>query len=431
MTPREDDIDMTVLIAGGGIGGLTLALSLHQIGIRAKVFESVAELKPLGVGINVLPHAVRELIELGLHDGLDAAGVATRELAYFSKRGRPIWSEPRGLEAGYKWPQFSIHRGTLQQILLEAATERLGPENILTSHHLNGWTETSDGIRASFVDRATGKPAGDHDGAILIAADGIHSAAREKFYPNEGPPIWNGRILWRGVTMAKAFLSGRTMIMAGHETLKFVCYPISKNPDRDGNFQINWIAERHMPPTYQWRREDYNRTARLEEFLPWFTDWKFDWLDVPGLIRTCSHAFEYPLVDRDPVPQGTFGRTTLMGDAAHPMYPVGSNGASQAILDARVLTREIQTHGPNSAALKAYEAERRPATTDLVLLNRRNGPEQVMQLVEERAPHGFDDVTDVLSRQELEEIAANYKRVAGFQVEGLNAKPSIVQAGAI
>jgi 5-methylphenazine-1-carboxylate 1-monooxygenase len=418
---------MTVLIAGGGIGGLTLALSLHQIGVPAKVFESVPELKPLGVGINVLPHAVRELIELGLHEPLDKAGVATRELAYFSKRGRPIWSEPRGLEAGYKWPQFSIHRGTLQQILLDAAIERLGAANIITSHHLSDWTETSNGIRASFIDKATGNPAAQHDGAILIAADGIHSAVRDKLYPNEGPPIWNGRILWRGVTSAEPFLSGRTMIMAGHEMLKFVCYPISKTPDGDGKSRINWIAERHMPPTYQWRREDYNRTAHLEEFLPWFADWKFDWLDVPGLIRDCSHAFEYPLVDRDPIPQWTFGRVTLMGDAAHPMYPVGSNGASQAILDARVLTREIQTLGPTTAALMAYEAERRPATTELVLLNRRNGPEQVMQLVEERAPDGFDEVTEVLSRQELEAVAANYKRVAGFQVEGLNAKPPIVQ----
>jgi 2-polyprenyl-6-methoxyphenol hydroxylase-like FAD-dependent oxidoreductase len=422
---------MTVLIAGGGIGGLTLALSLHQIGVPAKVFESVPELKPLGVGINVLPHAVRELIELGLHERLDAAGVATRELAYFSKRGQPIWSEPRGLEAGYKWPQFSIHRGTLQQLLLDAAIERLGAENILTSHHLRDWTETSNGVRADFVDKASGQLAGHYEGAVLIAADGIHSAVREKLYPNEGPPIWNGRILWRGVTSAKPFLSGRTMIMAGHETLKFVCYPISRAPDRDGRFQINWIAERHMPPTCQWRREDYNRAARLEEFLPWFADWQFDWLDVPGLIRNSSHAFEYPLVDRDPIPQWTFGRVTLMGDAAHPMYPVGSNGASQAILDARVLTREIQTHGPTSTALEAYEAERRPATSELVLLNRRNGPEQVMQLVEERAPDGFDDVTDVLSRQELEAIAANYKRVAGFQVEDLNAKPPIVSpAGA-
>jgi 5-methylphenazine-1-carboxylate 1-monooxygenase len=352
--------------------------------------------------------------------------VRTRELAYFSKHGKPIWSEPRGIEAGYKWPQFSIHRGTLQQILLDTAIERLGRENILTSHHLSGWTETSNGVRADFIDKATGKPTSHHDGVLLIAADGIHSAIREKLYPQEGPPIWNGRILWRGVTVSDPFLSGRTMIMAGHETLKFVCYCISKEPDANGKFWINWVAERHMPPTYQWRREDYNRTAKPEEFLPWFKDWKFDWLDVPGLIRNCPHAYEYPLVDRDPIPQWTFGRVTLMGDAAHPMYPIGSNGASQAILDARVLTREILANGPTQSALVAYEAERRPATTDLVMLNRRNGPEQVMQLVEERAPDGYNVVTDVLSLQELEDIAANYKRVAGFQVEGLNAKPPIV-----
>jgi 2-polyprenyl-6-methoxyphenol hydroxylase-like FAD-dependent oxidoreductase len=417
---------MTVLIAGGGIGGLTLALSLHQIGVPCRIFESVPELKPLGVGINVLPHAVRELIELGLLDRLNASGVRTSELAYFSKHGKPIWCEPRGIEAGYKWPQFSIHRGTLQQILLDAVTERLGRENILTSNHLRNWTETSTGVRADFIDKATGQSRGHHDGALLIAADGIHSAIREKLYPQEGPPLWNGRILWRGITASDAFLSGRTMIMAGHEILKFVCYPISKQPDGNGKFLINWVAERHMPPTYQWRREDYNRAANLEEFLPWFKDWRFDWLDVPGLIRNCPHAYEYPLVDRDPIPQWTFGLVTLMGDAAHPMYPIGSNGASQAILDARVLTREILAHGTTNAALSAYEAERRPATTDLVMLNRRNGPEQVMQMVEERAPDGYKVVTDVLSVEELHTIAANYKRVAGFQVEGLNAKPPIV-----
>jgi 5-methylphenazine-1-carboxylate 1-monooxygenase len=419
---------MTVLIAGGGIGGLTLALSLHQIGVPVRVFESVPQLKPLGVGINVLPHAVRELVELGLMDQLDALGVRTRELAYFSKRGQPIWSEPRGLDAGYKWPQFSIHRGTLQQILLDAAIERLGADKLLTSHHLSDWTETPDGIRASFIDRATGKPAGSHEGDILVAADGIHSAVRERLYPNEGPPIWNGRILWRGVTASDAFLTGRTMIMAGHEMLKFVCYPISREPDGAGKYQINWIAERHMPPTWQWRREDYNRSAKLDEFLPWFENWNFDWLDVPGLIKNCAHAYEYPLVDRDPLERWTFGKVTLLGDAAHPMYPVGSNGASQAILDARTLTREILAKGATNSALVAYEAERRPATSDLVMLNRRNGPEQVMQLVEERAPDGYKVVTDVLSQKELEDIAANYKRVAGFQVEALNAKPPIVQA---
>jgi 2-polyprenyl-6-methoxyphenol hydroxylase-like FAD-dependent oxidoreductase len=419
---------MTVLIAGGGIGGLTLALSLHQIGVPVRVFESVPQLKPLGVGINVLPHAVRELVELDLMDKLDASGVRTKELAYFSKRGQPIWSEPRGLDAGYKWPQFSIHRGILQQVLLDAATERLGAGNILTSHHLSDWTETANGVRADFIDRATGKPAGAYEGDILIAADGIHSAVREKLYPNEGPPIWNGRILWRGITASDAFLSGRTMIMAGHEMLKFVCYPISREPDGAGKYQINWIAERHMPPTWQWRREDYNRTAKLDEFLPLFETWNFDWLDVPGLIKHCAHAYEYPLVDRDPLQRWTFGKVTLLGDAAHPMYPIGSNGASQAILDARTLTREILAKGATNAALVAYEAERRPATSDLVMLNRRNGPEQVMQLVEERAPDGYKVVTDVLSQKELEDIAANYKRVAGFQVEALNAKPPIVQA---
>jgi 5-methylphenazine-1-carboxylate 1-monooxygenase len=417
---------MTVLIAGGGIGGLTLALSLHQIGVPCRVFESVAALKPLGVGINVLPHAVRELIELDLLDELDAFGVRTKELAFFSKHGKPIWSEPRGLEAGYKWPQFSIHRGKLQQILLDAVTERLGADNILTSHHVTGWSETPESIRADFIDKATGKSAGSYDGTLLIAADGIHSAIREKLYPQEGPPLWNGRVLWRGVTSSDAFLSGRTMIMAGHEVLKFVCYPISQEPDASGKYLINWVAERHMPPSYQWRREDYNRTARLDEFLPWFEDWRFDWLDVPGLIRNCEHSYEYPLVDRDPLSQWSFGRVTLIGDAAHPMYPIGSNGASQAILDARVLTREILNHGEVPAALEAYEAERRPATTDLVMLNRRNGPEQVMQIVEERAPDGYGVVTDVLSQRELEDIAANYKRVAGFQVEALNARPPIV-----
>jgi len=421
---------MTVLIAGGGIGGLTLALSLHQIGIEAKIFESVPELRPLGVGINVLPHAVRELTELGLADRLDLFGVRTRELAYFSKRGQPIWSEPRGLEAGYRWPQFSIHRGILQQILLDAVIERLGRQSLLTRHHLAEFTETDRGVRARFIDRATGADTGSYEGALLIAADGIHSAVREKLYPQEGAPLWNGRILWRGITTSDAFLSGRTMIMAGHERLKFVCYPITSAANGNGKFQINWVAERLLDPGYQWRREDYNRAARLDEFLPWFEDWRFDWLDLPGLIRNCPHAYEYPLVDRDPLDRWTFGRVTLLGDAAHPMYPIGSNGASQAILDARVLTREILQHGETHAALAAYEAERRPATTELVKLNRRNGPEQVMQLVEERAPQGYNVVTDVLSQQELEDIANNYKRVAGFQVEALNAKPPIVQPAA-
>lgn len=412
---------MTVIIAGGGIGGLATALSLHQIGVPCRVYESVAEIKPLGVGINVLPHACRELIELGLGDRLAAIGVPTSELAYYTKRGQKIWSEPRGLAAGYHWPQYSIHRGELQQLLLDAARERLGAENIMTGHHFVDAVDENDGVSVTF--RTSGGE--QHvDGALLIGADGIHSALRQKFYPDEGAPIWNGRILWRGVTEGSSYLTGRTMIMAGHQSLKFVCYPISE--PRNGKQTINWIAESVLPPDYQWRREDYNRRAVLEEFLPLFESWRFDWLDVPQLIRDALYAYEYPMVDRDPLPRWTHSRATLLGDAAHPMYPIGSNGASQAILDARVLAREFRAHGVTPEALEAYEAERRPSTSQIVLLNRQNGPEQVMQLVEERAPQGFATIDEVLSRSELEDVAANYKRVAGFQVDALNARPPIV-----
>ena len=416
---------MTVLIAGGGIGGLALALSLHQIGVKCRVFESVKEIKPLGVGINVLPHAARELIELGLLEKLDRTSVRTSELSYFSKHGKHIWSEPRGLQAGYKWPQYSIHRGELQFILLHAAMARLGKENVLTNHGVSHWEETAQGVRAYFTDK-DGAAIGSEEGSLLIACDGIHSTIRAKLFPNEGPPLWSRRILWRGVTKAKPYMTSNSMIMAGYPQVKFVAYPISKIDDR-GEQDINWIAEREFAEDYEWRREDYNRAAKLEEFAPWFKDWNFGWLDVPGLIRDAEYCFEYPLVDRDPVDRWTHGRVTLLGDAAHPMYPIGSNGSSQAILDARVLAREIQNKGETVAALESYEVERRPVTSQLVLLNRGNGPERVMQMVEERAPDGFNVVTDVLSKEELEEVANNYKRVAGFQVEALNARPSIVQ----
>jgi len=418
---------VTVLIIGAGIGGLTAALSLHQIGVPVEIYESVEQIEPLGVGINTLPHAVRELSELGLQDRLARTGIETAELAYFSKRGQPIWAEPRGKAAGYNWPQFSIHRGELQMILYTAVIERLGPDAVRSGRYLADWEETDDGVTAHFIDRRTGAAAGSARGRLLVAADGIHSAARARLYPSEGAPIWNGAILWRGVTRgAKPFLTGRSMIMAGHEFQKFVCYPISRAAYERGVSDINWIAERKFKPDHQWRREDWNRPGRLEEFLPQFESWRFEWLDVPGLIRAADACYEYPMVDRDPLPRWTHGRVTLLGDAAHPMYPIGSNGASQGILDARVLAREIKTHGLVPAALEAYEAERREATARIVLANRKNGPEQVMQLVEERAPGGFTRIEDVLSRAELEETASAYKRLAGFDKDALNTRPPIV-----
>jgi 2-polyprenyl-6-methoxyphenol hydroxylase-like FAD-dependent oxidoreductase len=416
---------MTILIVGGGIGGLTAALSFHQIAVEARVFESVAEPKGLGVGINILPHAARELIELGLGDRLEAIGVRTATLAYYSKHGKLIWEEPRGMAAGYKWPQFSVHRGELRELLSEAVKERLGAEAILTGHHFFDLTENPTGVTAEFVDRQSGNLVGGHEGALLVAADGIHSAVRAKFYPDEGPPKWNRSVLWRGVTMRAPFRDGRTMVMVGHEAQKLVCYPISP-VGSDGLQMINWVAELRLPVEYEWRRESYNRRARLGDFLPAFEDWTFDWLDVPRLIRDALYVYEYPMVDRDPLDRWTFGHATLLGDAAHPMYPIGSNGASQAILDARVIAKAILEHGEMPAALEAYEADRRPATSRLVDLNRKNGPDQVMQIVEERAPGGFSRIDDVIPLSEREAIAAGYKKAAGFDRDALNSRPPIV-----
>ena len=422
---------MTVIVAGAGIGGLTFALSLHQMGIPVRVFEQSERLQPLGVGINVLPHAVRELDELGLRDAVVGLGIETAELAYYTKRGQRIWSEKRGLAAGYRWPQVSVHRGRLQMMLLDAARQRLGDDAIVTGRKVAAFRETEDGVTVDLVDRH-GAAAGTASGDLLIACDGIHSTIRRHFFPDEGPPIWNGAILWRGVTVAEPFLSGQSMIMAGHEFQKFVCYPIGhEDPGPDGAPRqlINWIAEKKFAPDHDWPREDWNRPGDPADFLPDFEDWRFDWLDVPELIRAASAIYEFPMVDRDPLPHWGRGRVTLLGDAAHPMYPIGSNGASQAILDARVLTARLVESGLAPEALRAYESERNPATAKIVAANRANGPEQVMQLVETRAPDGFDDIDAVITAEEREEHARSYKQIAGFDVEGLNARPPIVRVG--
>jgi 5-methylphenazine-1-carboxylate 1-monooxygenase len=407
---------MRVIIAGGGIGGLATALSLHAAGISdILVAEAAQEIGPLGVGINLLPHAVRELTELGLADRLAEIGVATAELAYFNRQGQAIWSEPRGLGAGYNWPQYSVHRGELQMLLLEAVRERLGPDAVSTGLRLTGFTSDSDAVVAVFGDRRLHCD-------LLIGADGIHSSTRALLYPDEGPPPWNGLVLWRGITRGRPYLTGRSMIMAGDGVEKFVAYPISE-PDADGTVLINWIAERPQEGTID-GRGDWNRRIDVAEFLPYFTDWKFDWLNVPEIIAGTEAAYRYPMVDREPLPQWTHGRVTLLGDAAHAMYPIGSNGASQAILDARVLAHALVAHPDLDQALAEYESQRRPPTTAIQLANREMGPEVVLKIASERAPDGFDDIEQVVPLAERQEIAMRYKRTAGFDPRLLNERPS-------
>jgi 2-polyprenyl-6-methoxyphenol hydroxylase-like FAD-dependent oxidoreductase len=417
---------MKAIIVGGGIGGLTTALMLRARGIGCELFEQSDTIRELGVGINTLPHAIRELAGLGLLQQLDEIAIRTDQLYYLNRRGQEVWREARGVDAGHDVPQFSIRRGRLQSVIHRAVEERLGLDAIHTGCRLGAFTQDEGGVTAYFFDRS-GQHIKTVRGDILIGADGIHSRVREALFPAEGPPCWNGLMLWRGARDWPLFLSGRSMIVAGGLHAKVVVYPIAEGSSPASRL-TNWavlvkVGEGNVAPP---RREDWSRPGKREELMPHVARFAVPYVDVPTLISATPEFFEYPCCDRDPLPWWTSGRVTLLGDAAHPMYPVGSNGASQAILDARVLTREILAHGPTHAALLAYEAERRPATSDLVMLNRRNGPEQVMQLVEERAPDGFGVVTDVLSLQELEDIAVNYKRVAGFQVEGLNAKPPIV-----
>lgn len=401
---------MKIVIVGAGIGGLAAALALHGGGRDIVVAEAVPAIRPMGVGINLLPQAARVLGEFGVLDELLTLGVATRELSYHSALGQHIWTEPRGLFGGFQAPQVSLSRGQLQMSLLHAAIERLGADRIRTGLRMTSIRLAGQKSTAVFESNGGGEVALEAD--LVVCADGIHSRARAMLYPNEGPPVFSGRILWRSTTMARPFLTGATMIMAGHEAQKFVCYPIEP-PRADGVQRINWIAE--LKSKEMLRREDWNRAGNLSDFLPQFEGWTFDWLDVPSLIRNAEQVFEYPMVDRNPADRWNEGCTTLLGDAAHAMYPIGSNGASQAILDAAALARALNEHRTIADALAAYEQERLPATSAIVLANRRNGPEQCMQMAHERAPGGFKRIEDIFSPGELQAIADSYKQLTGMK----------------
>ncbi|MGH8705388.1 MAG: flavin-dependent oxidoreductase [Burkholderiales bacterium] len=408
---------MDVLVIGGGIGGLTLALSLHAVGIRCRVFEAAPEIKALGVGINILPHGARELTELGLQERLARLAVATKELCFYNRFGQRIFSEPRGRDAGYEWPQFSIHRGDLHAVLLDALRERLGDDAVALGRKCVALEQDEGGVTARFEDGSAAR------GSAAIGCDGIHSTVRRMLHPGEGPPAYQGINMWRGVTRARPFLSGASMAVAGWlEVGKMVIYPI--RDESQGMQLINWVAEIQSPRNVM---QDWNLAGRLEDFYPAFAGWKFDWLDAARLIRDADMVLEYPMVDRDPLPFWTGGRVTLLGDAAHPMYPRGSNGAGQAILDARTLAGCLRREKEVPAALKAYEAARLKPAYDVVLMNRTNPPDAILREVWKRTgDRPFARIEDVISREELVALSENYKRVAGFERDSLARRGSLV-----
>ncbi|MEQ1408391.1 flavin-dependent oxidoreductase [Neorhizobium sp. Rsf11] len=406
---------MKVLIAGAGIGGLTTALFLHRAGIEVEIFERAEEVRELGVGINMLPHAVGQLVDLGLMADLDEAGIRTRELIYANRFGQVVWQELRGLDAGYDVPQFSIHRGKLLGLIYRAVVNRLGLGAIRTGCRIDGFEQTAEGVTALLTGRDGSR--GEVRGDLLIGADGIHSAVRAALYPAEGSPTWSGIMLWRGATQWPKWRDGRTMAIAGGNFAKFVYYPIEADPKEPERRLTNWavMAKTAETGTQPLRREDWSRSGIMDEVLPFVRDrFHLDFVDPAAIIEATGSFYEYPNCDRDPLPRWSFGRVTLLGDAAHPMYPVGSNGASQAILDAKSISTHLQKAGEIEAALLAYDAERQPATSDIVLANRRGGPEGVIDMIEARAPDGFDDIDAIASYEERKSVVRGYASLAGF-----------------
>jgi 2-polyprenyl-6-methoxyphenol hydroxylase-like FAD-dependent oxidoreductase len=405
---------MTVLIAGAGIGGLTTALMLHKRGIRAKVVEQASEVREVGVGINTLPHSIAELAELGLLPRLDEVGLRTRELRYLTRIGQEVWREPRGLHAGHDHPQFSIHRGRLQKVLYDAAIERMGPDAVVTGQRLAGFVQDEGGVTAHFTNTIDGLSSTTMRAEVLICADGIHSAGRRRFYPDEGAPSWAGVVMWRGAVEWPVWEDGETMAIAGGLGAKLVLYPIA--PAKDGRQLMNWVVNVRIadgsvspPPPDSWSKQ-----APLSKVLPYARRFHVPGMDLEALVRASGQIFEYPMADRDPLPRWTHGRVTLLGDAAHPMYPVGSNGAAQAILDARCIADELAAAEHPREALYRYEKDRLPKTAEVVRTNRIGGPERVIDEVEKRSPRRFDNVDDVLGYEDRKAIVKGYAKMAGF-----------------
>ncbi|MEX0729319.1 MAG: flavin-dependent oxidoreductase [Aquisalimonadaceae bacterium] len=418
---------MKVIISGAGMGGLTAALALHQAGHEVRVFEAVRDIKPLGVGINILPNAVRVFEALGLKEILCEMGILTKDVHYFNRYGQRFIEEPRGLLAGYRVPQVSIHRGETQMILLRTAQERIGADAVVMGHQLLDFENLPGGrVKAVFTNRNDGRNVSE-TGDILIGADGIHSTVRRKMYPDEGPAVRNGLLAYRGATETEQFLGGTSMIMAGNPQSRFfMAYPMSGRHLRRGKSWTNWAAVMPAKERSQaMRTEDWNRTADLNDFLPAYEDWKFDWLDIPALIRGAPEVYEFPFVDRDPLPSWSQGHVTLLGDAAHPMHPWGSSGATLSFVDAYVLTDALTRNDSVEKAFEEYEAVQRKVTTNVINENRRCGPVDFMATVEELAPNGFDNIDDVISPQELHELVMRYKPVAAFDKDTVNAPAEI------
>ncbi|MGW9172446.1 FAD-dependent monooxygenase [Streptomyces decoyicus] len=412
---------MRITIVGGGIAGLTCALSLHAAGFRPQVREAARTIEAVGVGINLLPHAVRELAELGLADELAAMALPPQRLSYRDRAGEPVWEEALGLAAGYRWPQYSVHRGRLLLMLLAAVRKRLGSDCLRTGLLFQRFEQTPHGVRAHFLDRTGGTPVAE-DADLLIACDGIDSAVRAQLYPAEGPSHGNGVHMWRGVAPYPHLLDGRSIVVAGGSPgAKFVAYPIEDRLARRGDALMNWVLEVRRG-TRAAPLDRSNRRITTAEALTGVTDWSLPWVDLAKLVERSSAIFEYPMLDRDPLPRWSFGRVTLLGDAAHPMFPMGMNGGSQSVVDARVLAWCLAREHDPETALRRYDTMHRPTVNAIVLANRELGPEKIIARAAERG--------GALTVDDATEMASDYKELTRATVTQVNSRASWTVSGA-
>lgn len=404
-----------ITIVGGGIGGLALALNLHRLKISCRIYEAAPVLKEIGVGITVLPHAMRELSALGLGEAIEALGIENTESRFFNRFGQLIYTEPRGRYAGYPYPEFGIHRGRLHMTLYGAVLDRLGKDAVVTGRQCIGLDQDDDGVTLHFRKLSTGEAAPSVRARIAIACDGVNSAVRRHFYPDD-KVVFSGVNSWRGVTKWKPIFDGRTYLRVGSiRTNKMTIYPIIDNVDGAGRQLINWIAQ---VPSSAEDRNDWNKPAKPEDFVHLFKDWVYDWLDVPAMCEAADTILEYPMVDKDPIDRWTFGRVTLAGDAAHPMYPRGSNGSAQALIDVRVLANLLKAAADPREALIAYERERSPVTARIVRTNRAEPPDVINIRVEElTGDRPFTNLDDYITQDELKALSGQYQRIAGFSKE--------------
>lgn len=406
-----------IAIIGAGPGGLVTALRLHQQGIRPTIYESVLELKPLGVGVDIKTVGTKELDELGLLDEFRAISVDAEDSIFYNHFGQEIYAEKCGTHMGYLHEQRFVHRGILQMLLFRTVLDRLGEDAVVLGARAVKYDQDSDGVTLGLEHRDGRTEQVRHE--AVIAADGIRSAVRRQMHPNLAEPEFSGITMWRGTTLREPIRGGHTILHLGDPRIStMIVYPIAENFEGSGLDLINWVVETNGEETV----EDWNQVADPEQIIPAFDSLELPFLDVQQLIRDAREVYLFPLIRHFPLDTWVDGRVVLLGDAAHAMYPRGGNGITQAMLDARVLSEKLVTLDDPAEAFAAYDSARREIVNRIADNMRGEGYEVIRRMVAERTDgKPFVDIEDVLPLAEADQIFSRYHALVGAPRPGFEA----------